>query len=190
MSAPGAPNASAWKLAQTFSTGLSASETRKLLDLLESSQRSVPVRGGHGRTSVDAVVEGAVTNFVLKAERRRQVERGSLPLAKVAAEIGAPAHDLERGLATGRLIGLRRGGEWWLPMWQFNLEAADPILPGLADLIRVFPGSVVALSRWVERRSAAFDGNSPAELLRRGEVDRVVQEAAALQGASGPVSRD
>jgi hypothetical protein len=81
-------------------------------------------------------------------------------------------------MLAGALIGLRSGGDWRFPLWQFT---ADGTLPALDELIAVWPGTMLSLSTWTTTPSADLGGRTPAEELgRRGGPERVVELVHAL----------
>ena len=83
-------------------------------------------------------------------------------------------------LDRGALVGLKEGREWRIPAWQFDEESPTGVLPGLRDLGSHFPGSVVSLSRWIERENPDLDGMTPRAALRRGNVEGVLRLVDAI----------
>ena len=61
-----------------------------------------------------------------------------------------------------------------------DADTRNGYLGGIDRLARVFPGVPVALTRWVTKPAADFDGNTPRDMLARNRVDEVVRAAQAL----------
>jgi hypothetical protein len=80
----------------------------------------------------------------------------------------------------GRIIGIKDKGRWAIPTWQLDADTRDGYLDGIDRLSRVFPGGPVALTQWVTKPAADFDGRTPRDLLARNLVDEVVHAAQAL----------
>jgi hypothetical protein len=101
---------------------------------------------------------------------------------EAAQRLGISPQAVSKRLAGGRLVALSRGREKRFPTWQFY---EDGVLPGLADLIAVFPGGALSLTNWATTPSPDLDGLPPAEgLARRGGVARVVEAARSLTPAA------
>ena len=83
-------------------------------------------------------------------------------------------------LEQGRIIGIKDRDRWAIPAWQLDADTRDGYLNGIDRLTRVFPGGPVALTRWVTRPAADFDGRTPRDLLASNRVDEVVRAAKAL----------
>jgi hypothetical protein len=108
-------------------------------------------------------------------ERRRNLIAESLTAPQVAGMLGVSrqaSHDRRRA---GRLLAVPVGKLWLFPAWQFDPDAPDSVLPGLATVLRAL-NNLSPLEQWAWLRTPkpAFDGRAPVELMRGGDVDRVV----------------
>jgi hypothetical protein len=112
-------------------------------------------------------------NLSVVAERRRHLIARSLARHEAAGRLGVSAQAVSGMLDRGALVGLKEGREWRIPAWQFDGESPTGVLPGLRDLASRFPGSVVSLSRWIERENPDLDGMTPRAALQRGNVEAV-----------------
>jgi hypothetical protein len=98
---------------------------------------------------------------------------------QVAELLGISSQAVSKRLAGGKLVALSRGRELRFPAWQF-FEGST--LPGLADVIAVYPGGSLSLSTWAVTPNADLGRLAPADaLVRRGGVERVL---AALEAIS------
>jgi hypothetical protein len=129
-------------------------------------------------------VAGAFANLRLQFESRRTIEASSLTRAQAAELLGVSAQAVTAALEDGRLVGLKRGRQWFIPVWQFDAEAERGVLEGIDELAAVFPGGPISLSTWMTTASPDLGGATPRDLLARGQREPVVGLARALT-ASG-----
>ena len=121
------------------------------------------------------------------AQARAEVCARSLSRTQVAQALGVSAQAVSQRLEAKRLVAVRQGRELRFPAWQLpeedDKEGSGGVLPGLPELIQVFPAGPVALSRWAVCPSPDLDGRSPRDLLARGDVEPVIALASALTAA-------
>jgi len=111
---------------------------------------------------------------------RQSVLQASVSRAQAAALLGLSEQAITKHLDQGRIVGIKDKGRWAIPAWQLDADTRDGYLCGIDRLARVFPGGPVALTRWVTRPAADFDGRTPRDLLARNLVDEVVRAAQVL----------
>ncbi|MGB8384830.1 MAG: hypothetical protein WCG47_26915 [Dermatophilaceae bacterium] len=111
---------------------------------------------------------------------RQSVLQASVSRGQAAALLGLSEQAVTKHLDQGRIVGIKDKGRWAIPAWQLDADTRDGYLDGIDRLARVFPGGPVALTRWVTRPAADFDGRTPRDLLARNRVDEVVRAAQAL----------
>lgn len=137
--------------------------------------------GAFGREpSASEYAEAVAWNLSVATERRRQVIGRSLARREAAGRLGVSAQAVSDMLDRGALVGLKEGREWRIPAWQFDGESPTGILPGLRVVASRFPGSVVSLSRWMDRENPDLDGMTPLAALRRGNVEDVLRLVDAI----------
>jgi hypothetical protein len=115
---------------------------------------------------------------------RRELLYVSLSRTEVAELLGISSQAVLDRLRHGDLVGLKEGREGRIPMWQVNASAERGLLPGIADLRRVFPGGVVALSRWAVTPNVDLGDMTPADALAAGRVQDVVAVATTTTAAA------
>jgi hypothetical protein len=64
--------------------------------------------------------------------------------------------------------------------WQFDPEGPDGVIAGLPDVISALDAPPLTKISWLTRPNQAFDGRSPLNLLRDGQLDRVVRPARGV----------
>ena len=111
---------------------------------------------------------------------RQSVLQASVSRGQAAALLGLSEQAVTKHLDQGRIIGIKDKGRWAIPAWQLDADTRDGYLAGIDRLARVFPGGPIALTRWVTRPAADFDGRTPRDMLARNRVDEVVRAAQAL----------
>jgi hypothetical protein len=87
-------------------------------------------------------------------------------------------------LDAGDLVGLKKGREWRLPLWQFNAQTTRGFLPGLAELQAAFTGGVVSLTEWATTENADLDRQTPARALAAGDPAKVITVALHATAAA------
>lgn len=117
-------------------------------------------------------------------ERRRQLLKNSITTPQVAKIIGCQAlttvHDRRKA---GTLLGLKDNGMYKFPLWQFDPEGNDGVIDGFPAVLSALKVSDFAKLNWFNKPHRAFDGLTPIEILKRGEVEDVedlVIEARAV----------
>ena len=154
--------------------------------------RHVELAADQFRLSADllAEVEGASRPKELPSEARfgemtrllLQRAGGGLSLTEAAKLLGTSRQALHKRVKTGSALGLMDGAELVLPKFQF-VEEKDrtSIIDGLAKVIKLFDGSKAG--RWSALQFLLEqDPNlavAPVEALKAGEVQKVVDAAAA-----------
>jgi hypothetical protein len=124
-----------------------------------------------------------LANLRQRFDARRELETQSVSRGAAAELLGVSEQAVTEALASRRLLGLKHGGRWVIPAWQFDAEAERGVLPDIGRLSSTFPGGIVSLSAWVMRPSADLDGRTPRDLLSHGEGDRVMALAESLTAA-------
>ena len=83
-------------------------------------------------------------------------------------------------LKAGTLLAIRDQGQWWFPLWQFDPDGPDGVVAGLPEVLAALPVADPIKARWLQRPQPLLDGQTPLQLLREGQRDRVMAEARAV----------
>ena len=149
--------------------------------LIGDDDQAIDLPAVWGRAPSRTTRELAESENLKKAFLTRQsVLQASVSRGQAAALLGLSEQAVTKHLDQGRIIGIKDKGRWAIPAWQLDADTRDGYLDGIDRLARVFPGGPVALTRWVTRPAADFDGRTPRDLLARNRVDEVVHAAQAL----------
>ena len=149
--------------------------------LIGDDEQAIDLPAVWGRAPSRTTRELAESANLKKAFLTRQsVLQASVSRGQAAALLGLSEQAVTKHLDQGRIVGIKDKGRWAIPAWQLDADTRDGYLDGIDRLARVFPGGPVALTRWVTRPAADFDGRTPRDLLARNLVDEVVRAAQAL----------
>lgn len=114
-------------------------------------------------------------------QRRRELLLGSITSSKVAELLGCRnrATVRDRRLANA-LLGVKDGGVYKYPLWQFDPEGDDGVINGLPEVLAALDVSDFIKLNWLNKPHLAFEGKTPIEMLKKGEIESVVTEARAV----------
>lgn len=82
----------------------------------------------------------------------------------------------------GSLLAIYENGKWLFPRWQFDTQGADGVLPGLARVLQALDVSPFAKLSWFLRPSPYLEARTPLEVLKSGDIERLVSLAQAVRG--------
>ena len=83
-------------------------------------------------------------------------------------------------IKAGTLLAIRDQGQWRFPLWQFDPDGPDGVIAGLPQVLAALPVAEFTKAQWLQRPQPVFEGQTPLELLRQGQLERVLQEARAM----------
>ena len=125
-----------------------------------------------------ALAAARARNAARVLEERLRLERTCLPATAVMRGLGVSRQRLHQLRKAGRLVALDargpRGGLY--PAWQFGPDGR--IAPGIERLIRAANEAEMGpatLHAFMEEPNGRLGGQTPADVLARGDVSRVVE---------------
>lgn len=126
-------------------------------------------------------LELELANLERYYQRRRELLSGSITSSKVAELLGCQnrATVRDRRLAN-TLLGVKDGGVYKYPLWQFDPEGDDGVLDGLPEVLAALDVSDFTKLNWFNKPHLAFDKQTPIDVLKQGKVEAVVTEARAV----------
>lgn len=113
-------------------------------------------------------------------DERRQLLHGSLTTDQVAKLLGTSRQTPHDRVKAGTLLALSDGGRLRFPHWQFDAGGDDGVVDGLPQTIRALRVGPLESVRWLTKPNQVFEGQTPLDVLRAGDVRRVVTEAAGV----------
>jgi len=99
----------------------------------------------------------------------------SLSTSWLGARLGSDPRALDAARREGRLLGVRAGGDYTFPAWQFGRDGN--VLPGLPRVISAARSVGISderLGSLLQARSGLGSGRVLADALRDGNVDHVL----------------
>jgi RNA polymerase sigma factor (sigma-70 family) len=117
-------------------------------------------------------------------ERERLLE-ASLTTAEVARLLRVSRQTPHDRVKANTLLAIEDKGALRFPLWQFDPEGPGGVVCGLPDVLKALSVGEFAKARWLERPNPVFENRSPLEVLKAGEVERVVREARGVGAAAG-----
>jgi len=114
-------------------------------------------------------------------QRRRELLCGAISASEVAELLGFQSRQTPHDrLKHNRLLAIKDNGIFKFPLSQFDPEGADGIVNGLPDVLEALADlSPFTKLNWLSKPNAVFEGLTPLEMLKQGELDKVVIEARA-----------
>jgi hypothetical protein len=178
------------KRLETRLNALTADEQAEVLSRISAAlEETVPMKGHAelvdvltGGRQYTAEERAALESAVLTRSfaRRRELLAGTKTASEVAAILGTSRQTPHDRLESGTLIAVYDRGAWRFPIWQFDPEGPDGVIAGLPAVIRALHVSPMAKVSWLTRPSPYLDGATPLDVLKHGEIERVVALAKAV----------
>ncbi len=104
----------------------------------------------------------------------------SVSIAKACDLAGRSRQQIEAYRRAGRLIGLKAGGRWRYPLWQFSRDSETGLLPGLSETIKHLHLSPAGAAFWLTRPCPELADETPIEALRGRRQAAVLELAEQL----------
>jgi Protein of unknown function (DUF2384) len=122
-----------------------------------------------------------IQNVINSFNYRRELLKDTVDVNQVMEILGYDSRQapLNR-LKAGSLIAIKDNQKWWFPLWQFDANTSDGIIDGLSRVIKALDCSNLAKFSWLVNPNPYFEGQTPLEVLKSGEVERVVESAQSV----------
>ncbi len=152
----------------------------------DEAKRALAARlsGGRAPSSSERVrleLENKQRSFAF----RRSLLEDALSASQVANLLGSKSRQTPHDRCEARtLLGVQDNGIWKFPLWQFDPQGPDGVVPGLPDVLRALSeyGNLSSLEKasFLTQPSPYLGGRTPLQALQAGEVDNVVAVARAV----------
>ena len=112
---------------------------------------------------------------------RRELLQQCISTTEVVSLLGLGNRQtpLER-IRSRTLLAIRDQGKRRYPLWQFDPDEPDGVIAGLPDVLAALPVADLIKARWLQRPQPLLEGDSALQLLRQGQLDRVLVAARAV----------
>lgn len=121
-----------------------------------------------------------ISNLERLANLKRRIMGQSLAVKDVASLLGTTRQTPHDRVLAGTLLAFKEKGQLWFPQWQFNPLAPDSVVPGLSTVLGNLDLPDFVKCAWFITPSLVLDGETPIEVLKRGEIECVARLAKAV----------
>jgi Protein of unknown function (DUF2384) len=113
-------------------------------------------------------------------ETRRDLLGGALTAPQAAELLGVSRQTPLNRVRDNTLLAVLDRGAYRFPVWQFDSQGEDGVLPGLPDVLDALePQQPFAKVVWLRRPNPTLEGREPLDLLRDRELEPVIDAAHA-----------
>lgn len=139
----------------------------------------------HSRSKVEIrraeepeMAELTATNIEREFAVRRALLATSRPIHEVRDLLGIKSRQtLHNWVDRNKIIALSDNGRLLLPLWQFEATSDDKVVRGLSEALQALKRRSFSAAHWFTNRNPQLGGRTPIELLRAGQIEKVVTEA-------------
>ena len=112
--------------------------------------------------------------------RRSLLEEDTITAPQVAELLGVSRQTPLNRVRENTLLAVLDRGAWRFPLWQFDANGADGVVPGLPEVLKALePQPHFSKLAWLRRANPTLGGLEPVEVLRKGETEPAVDAARA-----------
>jgi hypothetical protein len=113
-------------------------------------------------------------------EARRDLLDSALTAPQAAALLGVSRQTPLNRVKDNTLLAVLDRGAYRFPVWQFDPQGEDGVLPGFPDVLDALePQQPFAKLVWLRRPNPTLEGREPLDLLRDRELEPVMDAAHA-----------
>jgi len=120
----------------------------------------------------------ALKNFF---DWRQELLATSYTASEVAKLLGTKSrqtpHDRRKNKS---LIAIQDNSVWKFPEWQFDPTGPDGVIPGLPEVLKALDVPDFSKISWLTRPNPELNGCTPIQVLKKGQKDRVINEAQTV----------
>jgi hypothetical protein len=122
----------------------------------------------------------AIQSLLQFFEARRDLLDGALTAPQAAQLLGVSRQTPLNRVKDNTLLAVLDRGAYRFPVWQFDPQGEDGVLPGLPDVLDALePQQPFAKLIWLRRPNSTLEGRQPLELLRDRELEPLIDAAHA-----------
>jgi DNA-binding NarL/FixJ family response regulator len=138
-------------------------------------------------TTSETTDDDEIRKRVLEASfrEREQLLARSLSTSEVAQLLKVSRQTPHDRASQKTLLAIQDKNQLRFPPWQFDANGANGVVAGLPEVLQALAIGPLSQARWLTTPKRVFENRSPLELLKSGEIDRVVREARGVGATAG-----
>ncbi len=113
-------------------------------------------------------------------KRRRELLASSIGSVEAAEMLAVSKQTIHDRIREKKLIGLVESNVMRLPLFQFDPAGPNGAVAGLSEVLKELSGSLLGKISWLVSANAVLDNNPPVEVMKRGDLERVIIEARSV----------
>jgi hypothetical protein len=121
-----------------------------------------------------------ITSLYNYFKRRRDLLAQSIGSVEAAQMLGVSKQTIHDRVRDNKLIGLVEANAMRLPLFQFDPAGQNGVVAGLGEVLRELSGSLLGKVTWLVTPNAVLDGKAPIEIMKGGDLERVLREARSV----------
>ncbi len=115
-------------------------------------------------------------------ETRRKLLLGAEPVEKIRDLLGVRSRQtIHNWIESGKVLALDDGNRKLLPVWQFDASRRDRLVPGFKEALEILNLQPFSAALWFTNRNPRLGNRAPIDVLRSGDTERVLEEAARTE---------
>lgn len=147
----------------------------------ENQEKTEFVKRLVGKTySKNEQIQLRIEALVKLFKYRRELLEDSLTTTQVGNMLGVTRQAPYERYKAGTLLAVCDNGEYRFPLWQFDPKGANGVIDGLPEILKALLISDFAKLSWLTSPNPYFEGETPINLLKKGEKERVLNEAVGV----------
>ncbi|MBV8644530.1 MAG: hypothetical protein JO225_11565 [Candidatus Eremiobacteraeota bacterium] len=126
------------------------------------------------------LVQLRANNAAAVAATRAQLLRDALSSDEVRRYVNRTRPVVNRMAKEGTLLAVADGRALRFPRWQFDGRTEDGLVPGFRRVLALMDASAFRKATWFITPHPRLGERRPIDVLRKGELDRVLEEAKGV----------
>lgn len=110
-------------------------------------------------------------------QHRRLLLSNSIGAVEAAEMLGVSKQTIHDRIREGKLIGIIDANVMKLPIFQFDPEGPNGVVSGLSEVLKEMNGNMLGKISWLISKNMILENKSPIEILKSGDIKRVLSEA-------------
>lgn len=121
-----------------------------------------------------------LANLLRFYQHRAQLLKDSLSANEAAKMITVSRETVHKRVRQGKMLGILENGKLRVPLCQFDADGPNGLLEGFSSILTELKCSELRKLSWLVLPNRYFDGRTPIQAMRDGEMEAVAIQASAL----------